>query len=141
MGSTNSRLVQPLTFPQKFLLVLTYGTYGRYSTYMPDVKIYIRTSDLEKWNSIQKKSEFMHTALEALEVLASPGKSRLYADIATRKAGEGHLELVEEVAPGSLVSIPSCCLNQKNRCKHWEFDGEASTWTNTRSGVVVSVDF
>ncbi len=30
---------------------------------MPDAKIYIRTEDLDKWNAIEKKSEFIHNAL------------------------------------------------------------------------------
>jgi hypothetical protein len=32
---------------------------------MPDVKVYIRADDLDKWNSIEKKSEFIHNALNA----------------------------------------------------------------------------
>ena len=30
---------------------------------MPDVKVYIRSEDLELWNKIEKKSEWMHNAL------------------------------------------------------------------------------
>lgn len=30
---------------------------------MPDVKVYIRTEDLDKWNAIKKKSEWLHNAL------------------------------------------------------------------------------
>lgn len=30
---------------------------------MPDVKIYIRAEDLDKWLAIEKKSEFIHNAL------------------------------------------------------------------------------
>ena len=30
---------------------------------MPDVRIYIRTEDMNKWQSIKRKSEFIHNAL------------------------------------------------------------------------------
>lgn len=30
---------------------------------MPDVKVYIRSEDLDKWKAIEKKAEFIHVAL------------------------------------------------------------------------------
>lgn len=34
---------------------------------MPQVTVYIREEDIEKWKAIEKKSEFIHKALQVVE--------------------------------------------------------------------------
>jgi hypothetical protein len=69
---------------------------------MPTISIFIRKDDLPKWQSLEKKSEFMHKALQAVDIVSSPGKARLYAEIATRR--ENELIANTEISPPAPVS-------------------------------------
>lgn len=42
---------------------------------MPDVKVYVRSEDLDKWNAIEKKSGWLHLALNLK--LRSPTKKEI----------------------------------------------------------------
>lgn len=39
---------------------------------MPNVTVYIRTGDLEKWKQLQGKSEFIHNALKGVPAKDEP---------------------------------------------------------------------
>lgn len=80
---------------------------------MPDVKVYIRTEDLDKWNAIEKKAQWLHDALSGTEI-----KTKLEAPIVN--------EYIKEMGM-------ACCL-LKTPCKHWSYANEQ--WTNSLTGEV-----
>lgn len=92
---------------------------------MPDVKVYIRTEDLVKWNAIEKKAQWLHDALGSVPQLVI-----------------GPLEITSraEVA-GSIPATPNlgmaCCL-LKTPCRHWSYANEL--WTNSLTGEVKEVN-
>lgn len=55
---------EALSPPQKnksLTILRTVRTVGT----MPDVKIYVRSEDMDKWNAIEKKSEWLHQKLNS----------------------------------------------------------------------------
>lgn len=44
---------------------------------MPDVKIYIRAEDYDKWNAIEMKSQFIHDSLVFYNKRIVPAKAEL----------------------------------------------------------------
>lgn len=101
---------------------------------MPQITVYIRDKDLDKWKAIEKKSEFMHQALQNMEIMSSPGKSRLYAEILTREAQENSSSLRSELP----LLARACCLNKVKPCKHWNWTGES--YTNILTGEIREVN-
>ena len=54
---------------------LTYVRYVRYAISMPDVKVYIRKENIQKWNDIANKSEWINTLLKNSDDTSSYGRT------------------------------------------------------------------
>lgn len=84
---------------------------------MPQVTVFVRNEDLKKWKAVEKKSEFIHKALFAMndsKILRTPKLHKQF-DIATKPipdilANDGKLRpaINEEalVPPGSITLEP-----------------------------------
>ena len=85
---------------------------------MPQVTVYIREEDLEKWKSVEKKSEFISNALRRV-VSSSPSPLPNRQD--------------------KPLSIQRACCKLPKPCQHWIYDGTSETWTNVLDGEVKGV--
>lgn len=93
---------------------------------MPDVKIYIRAEDIDTWNSIEKKAEFIHKALNKEEGEISGMK------IDNSTSYGVPTEKFVPRAPDPETGYP-CCLKARP-CKHWVWDGNRSAYINSLTG-------
>ncbi len=97
---------------------------------MPQVHTYIRNEDMEKWKSLDNKSEFIHNALSKINTVDTifPGNQRLQPPAP-----------IEQSVLDSLPVTPACCL-KKSPCKHWIWQGEQMAYVNSISGEIREVD-
>ncbi len=126
---------------------------------MPDVKVYIRADDINKWNAIEKKSEFLHDALCADDFIVhnrkGEGSRSIYDVPKTQRIDYGLPVMAERVVDlrpikpktTDLEFVPKppdpdtgypCCTKAKP-CKHWVFDGASSEWRNEITGKTKEV--
>lgn len=116
---------------------------------MPQVTVYIREEDIDKWKSLVKKSEFIHNALNSIpySILETDEvSSNVRPDIKNIRLAEPKLAVKDLCKHGNMAGfcpecdfkevLPKCC-GLKNPCKHWQFiDGN---WVNSISGEVREV--
>lgn len=112
---------------------------------MPQVTVYIREGDVEKWKSIEKKAEFIHYALATV---SSEG-IKMHKEVFKKELSPGAQDTINAVKrmeldapfvprpPAPLTGYP-CCQRAKP-CKHWIFDGINSLWKNELTGKVREV--
>jgi len=86
---------------------------------MPDVKVYIRTEDLDKWKAIDKKAQWLHEKLSDSPYIP--------ADTSVGQTGK---------LPAPLSGMACCLL--KTPCRHWSYANEL--WTNSLTGEVKEVN-
>lgn len=86
---------------------------------MPQVTVYVRAEDFDKWKTIQAKSQFMHEALSNVHLGAKRGS------------------FVSE-EPDPEYGYP-CCQDTMNPCRHWVWIGEEGIWRNKLTGKTVEV--
>jgi hypothetical protein len=91
---------------------------------MPDVKVYIRTEDLVKWNAIEKKAQWLHEKLSS-----SYDLRKEYTAEVTAKTTD---------ALDSMATLGMACCLLKTRCRHWSYANEL--WTNSITGEVKEVN-
>lgn len=104
---------------------------------MPQRSVYIREEDEQKWKELPNKAEFIHNALNGVEVITKFERGK--EPVHSVDGGENYLPK-EEFVPkphDPLLGYP-CCQKSKP-CKHWHFDGETSTWTNELTGATKEV--
>ncbi len=95
---------------------------------MPDVKVYIRTDDLDKWRAIAKKSEWLHSALNGesiarVEKISKDPFKQFLKDYSVPG---------ERKAPHPTYGYPCC--HKKSPCKHWIWDESEMHWFNQLTG-------
>jgi hypothetical protein len=110
-----------------------------YILIMPDVKVYIRTEDLDTWNSIEKKSEFIHNALNNIVSVpvapprgAPPKIERISSETTISIPGVSKGSDFVPKPPDPETGYP-CCLG-KRPCKHWVWNGDISAYVNSLTG-------
>lgn len=131
---------------------------------MPIVQTWIGDEDYKKYLDMKSRGKgewtmFVHKSL-SMAFAAGELINDLEPEVTTSKATDtyklaatykdkvdkdlAHAEQVMKnipIVPDVFGLYPACCLNKKKRCQHWQHNGDNQTWTNTRSGEVVSVDF
>lgn len=143
---------------------LTYVRYVLYGVYMPDVKVYIRTKNLDKWKAIANKSKWINT------LLAHSDNTSEYGAVKQTPVGPVIPVLSETLDIGadyeedvSVRDLPAfkqflmdykftgthkpphpdwgypCCWDENKRCQHWEFDDVNSRYVNKFTHEVVDV--
>ena len=104
---------------------------------MPQVTVYVREEDLPKWKALEKKSEFIHQALNKTygdavsEVQAA--KKVLIKNLEKNPDYDVANEPFVPRPPDPETGYP-CCLNERKPCKHWTFDGNQAVWVNSLTG-------
>lgn len=116
---------------------------------MPQVFVYVRNDDLDKWKAVEKKSEFLHLALNRLPTPGfseEPVKQSVSITYATPLPAEP-LVISGVVRGSAFVPKPPdpetgypCCLG-KRPCKHWQWDGNRSAYVNSLTGKEREVAF
>lgn len=96
--------------------------------YMPDIKVYIRKENIDKWNNIHNKSEWINTLLKNSDDTSNYGKT------VDTPVGPAVTVLSETLPPMARA----CCLNKTKPCKHWNWTGE--NYTNILTGEIREVD-
>lgn len=104
------------------------------------VNVWIRKECQEAWNQIDNKSEWISDmllnglstngrseAFEASNPGSSPGSPAM--DAKWKNAGEA----------AKALMTPGCCLDKKNKCKHWEWDGLGSKYINKNTKDEIEV--
>lgn len=105
---------------------------------MPQVTVYIREGDIDKWKALEHKAEFIHKALNS----QVPTETRTALD-----AINPVLQTISAQPPSPnrettpFSDMPLACCLAKKPCIHWVWDGAESQYTNSRTGEVRSVDF
>jgi hypothetical protein len=92
---------------------------------MPDIKVYIRTENLEKWKSIPNKSEWINTLLSNSDDTSRYGSAR-----------QTPVGPVVEVLSETVPPLQRACCLLKKPCIHWQYDDVMQTWTNVLTGEV-----
>ena len=108
---------------------------------MPQVTVYIREEDLEKWKAIPKKAEFVHHAINLEHVQEKIDKHPEANIVETNEhtvVKESFEQFLEDYSkPGTRPPHPiygyPCC-HKEAPCKHWAWDELQSIWTNTLTG-------
>lgn len=95
---------------------------------MPDVKVYIRTENLDKWNNIYNKSEWINTLLKNSNNTLEYGETK---DTPIRPI----TTVLSEEVPSLKDLERACCLGKKP-CKHWQWDEDNQNWVNSISGRI-----
>lgn len=123
---------------------------------MPDVKVYIRKSNLDKWLAIDKPSEWINA------LLANSGDTSEYGK--TREINnEPYVTVLSEELPEVVdvretkafkqflidykyTGVPKpphpdwgypCCWDNKKRCQHWDFDAISGNYINKLTSEVI----
>lgn len=115
---------------------------------MPQVTVYIREEDLDKWKAVDKKSAFISEALNSMGGEARPHvfpKDKVPQPVLDKKFTEyinkASVPIVEPKfvpkAPDPVEGYPCCKL--KKPCKHWAWDGENEGWVNSITGEIKEV--
>lgn len=101
------------------------------------VNVWIRKECQEAWNQIDNKSEWISDML--LNGVSSKGES-----VATTEAFEASnpgsspgSPAKDWISAGTMT--PGCCLDKKNKCKHWEWDGLGSKYINKNTKDEIEV--
>lgn len=96
---------------------------------MPQVTVYVREEDLPKWKALEKKSEFLHHALNGNvhSVSTTPSPNRPFPE-------KPSIEQPFIPKPPDPETGYPCCLNERKPCKHWLFDGDDQVWVNSLTG-------
>lgn len=89
--------------------------------------IYIRKENEEFWNSLKDKSGWVNKTLEQRKSTKTPLEDSRPVVPAPRT----------KLQPDPITGYP-CCSSAKP-CKHWEYNGLNSTWTNTITGEIKEV--
>lgn len=99
---------------------------------MPQVRVYVRESDLTKWIAIEDKAQFLSDAING---------TRGFSEVPVKEPSD-ELRRIVESTPPSNVFIPRppdpktgypCCV-QKRPCKHWQWDANKALYVNTLTG-------
>lgn len=127
---------------------------------MPQVTVYVRDEDLDKWKAIQRKSEFVSNAINGLSsngrtegfepsYLGSspsePAKRVGYSNLFPSEVSSDvrpDIKIASEGKPWNSAGVdmtPACCLNKKP-CKHWSWDGVNSQYVNLITGEIKPVE-
>jgi hypothetical protein len=101
---------------------------------MPRVTQYVRNEDLDKWNSIVNKSEFIHNALNSL----NDNTIVQVANLMDKATPPDHIYPTKRPEPINQMALACCLL--KNPCKHWQYNESKAEWVNTRTGEVKTVE-
>lgn len=111
---------------------------------MPQVFVYVRNDDLDRWRAVERKSEFLHLALNRLP---SPGFSEEPVKPRVVLPISGGVAIPGVVTGAAFVPKPPdpetgypCCLG-KRPCKHWQWDGNKSAYVNSLTGKEREVAF
>lgn len=97
---------------------------------MPQVFFYLRNEDVDLWKALDKKSEFIHNALNR-ETFSTP-------IVTTRTNAERIVEAVQDSPrftpkpPDHQTGYPCC--QGKTPCKHWQWSTEKTAYVNTLTG-------
>lgn len=105
---------------------------------MPDVKVYVRQENVEKWQSIHNKSEWLNT------LLANSGDTSNYGREIDMAVGEMVTVLSEDLdefnqfkkdyslpgvrPPHPIYGYPCC--HKEIPCKHWHHRELEGDWDN-----------
>jgi hypothetical protein len=106
---------------------------------MPQVTVYVREEDLDAWKAIQRKSEFLSNAINGL---STNGRSEAFeASNPGSSPGEPAMDAKWKSAGEAAKALmtPGCCLDKKNKCKHWEWDGLGSKYINKNTKDEIEV--
>lgn len=97
------------------------------------VNVWIRQECQEAWNQIDNKSEWISDML--LNGVSSNGRTEAF------EASNPGLSLGNPAKDWISAGImtPGCCLDKKNKCKHWEWDGLGSKYINKNTKEEIGV--
>lgn len=111
---------------------------------MPQVTVYIRADDFEKWKALGRKSEFIHDALEAGRAYTVEDNTKLNNDGTVSPIDSGQPSKISTSpkggwnAAGKLNVITNCCYLDK-QCSHDVYDIDTGKYINTKTGVIKAV--
>lgn len=99
---------------------------------MPQVTVYVREEDLDAWKAIQRKSEFLSNAINGV---SSNGRTTGFEPVNPGSSPGSPAK--DWISAGTMT--PGCCLDKKNKCKHWEWDGLGSKYINKNTKEEIGV--
>jgi len=74
---------------------------------MPQVAVYIRNADLDKWKALSNKAEFISNALNELGGITKPIKQKPTGGVPKKssvKSPEEKIENIKSIVPGMLTA-------------------------------------
>lgn len=119
---------------------------------MPTLSVFFRKDDVDKWKSIENKSEWLHSHLSNSPIrvdatsinVASIPQPVLKQEAQVTKIPYNTIKLATAQASGNQLFVPEppdpdtgypCCQKAKP-CKHWKFDELNSQWVNELTGKI-----
>lgn len=91
---------------------------------MPTVSVYIRKEDFDRWNTLESKTEWISQHLNSQEIS--------FGNTSKKQNFEKLKEEFVPRPPDPKTGYP-CCQDIKP-CKHWQWDGNTSSWLNQLTG-------
>ena len=112
---------------------------------MPDVKVYIRAENIDKWNAVENKAEWINTILSnstdtsnygrKIDTPVGPAVTVLSEEVPQdnfKQFLRDYSEVGVKKAPHPIYGYPCC--HKKSPCKHWQWDELTSEWVNELTG-------
>lgn len=111
------------------------------------VNVWIRQECQEAWNQIDNKSEWISDML--LNGVSSNGRTEAFeaSNPGSSPGSPANLIQTKDDAwftaglhkDNATFLVPGCCLDKKNKCKHWEWDGLGSKYINKNTKDEIEV--
>lgn len=98
----------------------------REGTIIPQVTVFVRNEDIEKWRAIDKKSLWIHQGLNPSD---SPHQVESIPQPILKPPNGESEEPVDKAIP-----LGQPCCNNRSPCRHWQYNDLDATWKNSLTG-------